>query len=200
MVAQRQVAALHDLAARRSARPGTARCGGNHAPWWRWCAPPAACPCRRCRNRSPGPRSRRSAPSARRTAARRAPSSAACLRHQRAAALDARGADAGRDVLLEGLAEGAALAAVEGQHRLVLAHAGEGACDHVAATRPPPAPRAPSAARKPLKSPPHLAAKDGVARRRKRAAERYFANEWLRMMIRLPPPAHHIRLSSPAKA
>ena len=35
------------------------------------------------------------------------------------------GADAGRDILLEGLVEGAALAAVETQHAHVLLHAAE---------------------------------------------------------------------------
>ena len=47
------------------------------------------------------------------------------------------GADSGRDVFLEGLAEGAALAAVEGEHVRVDASAPAKAfCDHVRATRP----------------------------------------------------------------
>ena len=53
------------------------------------------------------------------------PSSAGVLRQHLLAALDAAGADAGRDVFLEGLAEGAALAAVEVQHVLIDAEAGE---------------------------------------------------------------------------
>jgi len=47
-----------------------------------------------------------------------------------AARLDAAGADAGGDVLLEGLVEGAALAAVEGEHRLILGDAAERLRDH----------------------------------------------------------------------
>ena len=42
------------------------------------------------------------------------------------AALDAAGGDAGRGVFLEALAEGAALAAVERQHRRIRRDAGEG--------------------------------------------------------------------------
>ncbi len=44
--------------------------------------------------------------------------------------VDAPGADAGGDILLEGLVEGAALAAVEGQHRRILRHAGERLRNH----------------------------------------------------------------------
>ena len=51
------------------------------------------------------------------------------LQHCTAAA-DAAGADAGGDILLEGLVEGAALAAVEGEHGGVLRDAGEGLGDH----------------------------------------------------------------------
>jgi hypothetical protein len=54
------------------------------------------------------------------------------LLHHLLAALDAVGADAGGDVLLEALAEGAALAAVERQHRGVGGDAGERGRDHLA--------------------------------------------------------------------
>ena len=47
-----------------------------------------------------------------------------------AAAVDAALRDAGRGVFLEGLAEGAALAAVEGEHVRVDRDAGEGLVDH----------------------------------------------------------------------
>ena len=53
------------------------------------------------------------------------------MTHQhRLAALDAAGGDAGRGILLETLAEGAALAAVEVQHRLVKLHAAERLRNH----------------------------------------------------------------------
>src|SRR5665647_3626888 len=51
------------------------------------------------------------------------------LQH-RPAAIDAPGADAGRDILLETLVEGVALAAVEIQHRRVLRDASEGRAGH----------------------------------------------------------------------
>ena len=49
----------------------------------------------------------------------------------RPAAIDASRADAGRDILLEGLVESVALAAVEIQHGRVIADACEGGADHV---------------------------------------------------------------------
>src|SRR5437762_11332004 len=50
---------------------------------------------------------------------------------QRAAAIDAAGADAGRDILLERLVEGVALAPVEGEHRAILLHPAKRGRDHV---------------------------------------------------------------------
>src|SRR3954453_23961181 len=44
--------------------------------------------------------------------------------------VDAPGADAGRDILLERFVEGAALAAVEGQHRRILRHTRKRLADH----------------------------------------------------------------------
>src|SRR4051795_5534155 len=49
---------------------------------------------------------------------------------QRLAAIDAAGADAGRDILLEALVEGVALAPVEGEHRAVLLHTAERRVGH----------------------------------------------------------------------
>src|SRR5947209_1646303 len=46
-------------------------------------------------------------------------------------AIDAAGADAGRDILLEGFLESAALAAVEGEHRGILRDAAERLVDGV---------------------------------------------------------------------
>jgi hypothetical protein len=51
------------------------------------------------------------------------------LQH-RPPAIDAAGADASRDILLEGLVEGVALAAVEGEHAAILRHAAERGGDH----------------------------------------------------------------------
>ena len=51
--------------------------------------------------------------------------------HHRAAAIDAAGPDAGRNILLEGLPEGAVLAAVERQHGRILLHAAERRAHHV---------------------------------------------------------------------
>jgi hypothetical protein len=51
------------------------------------------------------------------------------LQH-RPAGLDAARADTGRDILLEGLVEGAALAAVKGQNPGVLGDAAEGLRNH----------------------------------------------------------------------
>ena len=48
-----------------------------------------------------------------------------------AAAIDAAGPDAGRNILLEGLPEGAVLAAVERQHGRILLHAAERRAHHV---------------------------------------------------------------------
>ena len=53
-------------------------------------------------------------------------------RHQVAGAVDARRDDAGRGVFLEALAEGAALAAVEGEHRGIGREPGEGLVDDLA--------------------------------------------------------------------
>src|SRR5205823_6257759 len=44
--------------------------------------------------------------------------------------IDPPGTDTGGDILLERFVEGAALAAVEGQHRRILRDAGEGLADH----------------------------------------------------------------------
>src|SRR3954465_9607964 len=49
---------------------------------------------------------------------------------QRLAAIDAAGAGAGRDILLEALVEGVALAPVEGEHRAVLGDAAERRAGH----------------------------------------------------------------------
>src|SRR6202023_2670520 len=51
--------------------------------------------------------------------------------HHRATAVDAPRADAGRNILLERLVEGVALATVEIEHRPVLLHAAERRADHV---------------------------------------------------------------------
>jgi len=52
------------------------------------------------------------------------------LLQHRAAGVDAAGADAGRDILLERLVEGAALAPVERQHAAILLHPAERLRDH----------------------------------------------------------------------
>src|SRR3954454_6209552 len=49
---------------------------------------------------------------------------------QRLAAIDAAGADPGRDVLLKALVEGVALASVEGEHRAILLHTAERRAGH----------------------------------------------------------------------
>src|SRR3954468_20612019 len=49
---------------------------------------------------------------------------------QRLAAIDATGADAGRDILLKTLVEGVALAPVEGEHRAILLHTAERRTGH----------------------------------------------------------------------
>src|SRR3954466_14019657 len=49
---------------------------------------------------------------------------------QRLAAIDAAGADAGRNILLKTLVEGVALAPVEGEHRAILLHTAERRTGH----------------------------------------------------------------------
>ena len=100
---------------------------------------------------------------ARRTAARCATGAGRAL-HQRLGALDARRDDAGRGIFLEALGvEHAALAAVEGEHILVDRDAGEGLVDNRAMDAGACASRD-IAAMKALKSPPHLAASAGAAK------------------------------------
>ena len=82
--------------------------------------------------------------------------------HQLLGAVDARRDHASRGVFLEGLAEGAALAPVEGEHAGILRDAGESTVDHRARDPAAVASRA-MAETNVLKSPPHVAARAGAA-------------------------------------
>ena len=97
-------------------------------------------------------------------------SSAAWRCHQRPGALDAGRRDARCRILLEALAEGAALAPVEGHHGRIVGDAGERAVEMTCRETPEAAASRDIAAMKASKSPPHWAARAGAARRRRRTA------------------------------